>query len=219
MLKDVFKNMKSAASDYNPVDPARFADPVATMASWKPAKSGSANFSTHRLVRLDEKTLEYRPTVVARAFGPVFCVAGIGIAALFWVLPQASPVVIPVGLAFFLVGGLIFLQATSPIRFDQVQGLFLKGRSRAGDAGRPGEMKNACRLSDIHALQLLRKIGRTPGDEHQASREFYAYELNLILQDSRRIHVMNYVDERKFREDVQLISRMLDVPVWDTVFG
>jgi hypothetical protein len=44
---------------------------------------------------------------------------------------------------------------------------------------------------------------------------YYSYELNLVLDDGRRINVIDHGNLDRLRSDAQPLSRFLDKPVWD----
>ena len=44
---------------------------------------------------------------------------------------------------------------------------------------------------------------------------YYSYELNLVLNDGRRINVVDHGDLKRLRSDVKTLSQFLDKPVWD----
>ena len=66
-------------------------------------------------------------------------------------------------------------------------------------------------LSEIHALQLLSK------DRSDAEHSYHSYELNLVLEDGKRINVVDHGDETQIRTDAQALSRFLGKPVWDGI--
>ncbi|WP_250656959.1 hypothetical protein [Alkalimarinus coralli] len=75
------------------------------------------------------------------------------------------------------------------------------------------KQKDAVRLADIQALQLLSE--RCTSSGNGSRRSYYSYELNLILNDGKRINVMDHGNKAALVEDAKVISIFLDVPVWD----
>ncbi len=118
---------------------------------------------------------------------------------------------IPVGLAFLLVSLLLFYVVIKPIVFDKCSGLYWKGRTRHGLPPKPGELKQSALLSEVHALQLIPEWVR--GSENS----YYSYELNLVLNDCRRLNVVDHGGRRCIREDAEFLAQFLDVPVWDAI--
>ena len=82
---------------------------------------------------------------------------------------------------------------------------------RAGMSGgrfRPLSDDDVARIHHA-ALQLL--------SEHVSGNDssYYSYELNLVLEDGRRLSVVDHGDCEQLREDAQLLSQLLGKPVWD----
>ena len=72
-----------------------------------------------------------------------------------------------------------------------------------------------CRTSDVYAIQLLSECVLTSG----LPAPYYSHELNLVLKDCSRINVTDYAMKDIIRHDARLLSRYLDVPVWDAARG
>jgi hypothetical protein len=82
--------------------------------------------------------------------------------------------------------------------FDKKQGVFFKGRRPKKE-----NKKAFARLEDIHAIQLL---------ENRSGAE-----LNLVLNDGSRIYVITHRSKRQIRIDGDLLSKFLNIPVWDAI--
>ena len=72
-----------------------------------------------------------------------------------------------------------------------------------------------CRTSDVYAIQLLSECVLTS----ESPAPYYSHELNLVLKDCSRINVTDHAMEDIIRHDARLLSRYLDVPVWDAARG
>ena len=72
--------------------------------------------------------------------------------------------------------------------------------------------KAACsaKFDDIHAIQLLPKkmIGKN---------QHYRFELNIVLKNSNRVHVVDYSGTRGIDTDAKALSLFLGKPVWDAI--
>ena len=44
---------------------------------------------------------------------------------------------------------------------------------------------------------------------------YYSYEMNLVLNDGKRLNVVDHGNQAKLREDAQTLATFLNVPVWD----
>jgi hypothetical protein len=65
-------------------------------------------------------------------------------------------------------------------------------------------------LRGVHAVQLLRELC-----EDGEGRSFHSYELNLILRDGDRVHVIDHRSLDAMLELAQKTARFLGVPLWD----
>jgi hypothetical protein len=75
-------------------------------------------------------------------------------------------------------------------------------------------VKEHCRLSDIHAIQLLQEYVSTSSSSGSSSR-YYSYELNLVLKDGNRLNVVDHGKLSLIRTDAEQLGQFLNVPVWD----
>ncbi|MCW5203649.1 MAG: hypothetical protein QTN59_09430 [Candidatus Electrothrix communis] len=201
------------------VDPARFHDPVALETIWLPVKSKGTTRKTHKLKKINSDRLEFRATV-GEALRYLLLVA-VGIALLFFLLGpdfatgQVSlnrDLLIPM-LIYALPlywGGRLLYHNTTPLVFDRQKRLFWKGR-KTPESDLHGEFSKPCvRLNKIHALQLIRKYV-TNWRFHSS----FSYELNLVLQDGSRIHVVPGGKRSHLREDAIFLAHFLHIPLWD----
>jgi hypothetical protein len=116
------------------------------------------------------------------------------------------------GLAFTTGGACMLYFGTAPIVFDRRRGFFWKGRKNPDHVFDKGTLKHFAELEQIHALQLISKLVRNSGSE---DGPFLCYELNLVLEDGKRINVLNQGNQDRLREDADTLAAFLDKPVWD----
>jgi hypothetical protein len=157
----------------------------------------------------------------AKLFYLAFFFAGIGIiigisfSILSKGLSNFNPkelIAILVGIVFAAIGGALFNFGTKPIVFDKHSGHFWKGRKSPDQVMNIDSIKSLAPLHDIYALQLISEFCRGSGKN---SSSYYSYELNLILNDSERINVVDHGKHAKIREDGQTLARFLNKPLWD----
>lgn len=189
-----------------PIDPSRFADPVALITAWEPGSDG-ASFRTHKLVRVNPNKIAFKMTGQLIALFSVLPVSGIFL-LLYTFSGHLSLLPLGLGLGFVLFGGYLLFYKTDPIVFDKSIGLFIKGRKKRDKSPDPDNPKDIVDLDSIHALQLLSKY--VPG-----KKPYYCHELNLVLRNGKRVRVVSHADKEKFIEDVRLLSEFLGKPVWD----
>ncbi len=199
-------------------DPARFGDPVAMQTEWTPIKRGGTNFRTHTVAQTGMARFEFRASAGAYLFYLVFLVAGlavaIGIPASEYFkgdFAVGAKLVLPLvfGLVFASIGGGMLYFGTLPIIFDKGRGFYWKGRTAPYQLANPAVHKNAARLSDIHALQLISELCRAKNSN------YYSYELNLVLENGRRLNVVDHGNLEKIRTDTAALARFLGKPAWD----
>ncbi len=218
MFKKLLWKLKSLAYNRELFNPTSFDDPVAKQTSWYPLKGGGTNICTHRLKRISANRVEFRAALIAIFFYMLFFVVGSGvmIGSLVSFFSRSSfsfnaEIIIPllIGLVFATIGGCMLYFGTRPIVFDNVRGVFWKGRKEPGVIFDRRNQKNFTGLEVVHALQIISEYCR--GNKSS----YYSYELNLVLKDGKRINVVDHGSIRKLREDAEILSKFLGIPVWD----
>ena len=199
-------------------DPSGFDDPVALETEWVPAASGGASFRTHRLVQPSSYRIEFAATFGAKAFYLLFFLVGSGL-LFFFLNPiriaqtgfanQDTLVPILVGAVFAIVGACLYWFGTVPRVFDQRLAAFWRGRKEPTPMDLVARGNPSAPLSSIHALQLLSEY--ISGSKNS----YHSYELNLVLNDGRRINVVDHGNLKRLRSDAKTLSQFLDKPVWD----
>ena len=198
------------------VNLSEFKDPIAEKTKWKPAKSGGTNFRTHKLFSPTPYRAEFKPSIGAKIIYIFLCLIGLTtiIGFLFTSFKGGKfdpefifPIII--GLIFIIIGGGLFYSGSKPIVFDKMSGYFWKGNQDPKQIMDKSKIKHYCKLSDIHALQIISENCR--GDKSS----FYSYELNLVLINAKRINIIDHGNLKKLREDAEILSQFLGKPVWD----
>lgn len=108
----------------------------------------------------------------------------------------------------FLLGIITMIFSSRHIVFDRRIGFYHKGFKPLGDSY-PREGKNCARLNNIHAVQVISEIIRSKNSRYRS------YELNLVLNDGKRINVIDHANQEAVRKDAALVSKFLEIPVWD----
>ncbi len=216
-LKEKFETMVEQAKKAHAerADVSRFNHPLAEQIEWHPLKGGGSNFCTHRLDDSQNDLLVFKATRGAKLFIGIFGFAGLLGLAIPLAIYFTQDTEWFLLLFAFLFGG-IFLGAsylmyhfmTMPRVFDRFYGHYYKGRKK------PNEMdvnsKNPLiDCNDIVALQIIREYIRSD------KSRYYSYELNLVLRDGERINVVDHGKIQALREDAEILSTHLGVPVWD----
>ena len=207
------------------VDPSMFDDPVAMQTDWTPAKFGGAHFGTHKLVESNPDRLEFRASIWAKLYYIFFLGMEIAVVVLivfFGLLSLGSYtdwypadwghiITIGAGVACTIVGACMYYFGTAPIVFDRRRGFFWKGRKHPDHVFDKGTLKHFAKLEKVYALQIISELvgGQTKG--HQS---YTSYELNLVLEDGKRITVIDHGNKDRLRKDADTLAAFLDKPVW-----
>lgn len=221
-----------------------FSDPLASQTAWGQLSNSNLKFRSRKLITIDARRVAVKPT--ARTIGLVllFLVVLLGPALHHAVsspsfdslshLPKAvvmarAGVPLAVGGIFVFLAGLVAYSMRPLLLtavFDKKRGRFWN----VWEGNRPRLMPSARSglLTDIHALQLLgeylplrRRYHSRPrgGRTSSVSGGFYRYELNLVLKDATRLHVMAHGDEKSLREDAENLASFLGKPLWAVTPG
>ena len=215
-FKNAINNLKK---NYKPFDPATLNDDIAIKTQWTPAKRGGSNFKTHDIVKTSPYRLEIRPGKMTLLFPVIFILAGLAPAVAFLFLNDTgqplTTTVIPIiiGIIFLGVGLAFFYFMRTPHFFDKSVGYYWKGKKESNLAH---EAKINCRLSEIHALQIISEYIRNRSNTG-SGRSYHSYEINLVLKNGDRINVLDHGARNKLFQQAEELSQFLNVPVWNAV--
>jgi hypothetical protein len=121
----------------------------------------------------------------------------------------AAQTAIMAGLVLAGYGAFRLGRATSPIVFDANRGEFWSGRRAPSEATNVRDLKQYTRLNRVHALQLVSKSC------YDGYGGYASHEINLILDDATRLHLVDYRDRTRAREDGATLAAFLARPLWD----
>jgi hypothetical protein len=220
MLKQLLKKLSALCAKKSPFDPAVLNDPAALRTGWNPVCNGGANFQTHRLIAVHPYRMEFRPTAGLLIFGAFFVFMGAcafivpaGFAVKSRALSAGLIAIMPmgIGLVFMLIGVALIRNGIAPIIIDKEEKTVWKGRKSPREVFNVSELKVYAEIKNIHALQLI--------SEHcSGSKSSYtSYELNLVLEDSRRINLVDHGNRKKLIADAQIVAEFLGVPLWNAL--
>ena len=191
---DIAREKDIARTQEKKIDPSTFNDTVANKTSWEPISTSATNFNTRKLSKKNEDCISFVPTYSLILFCSFFIVMGLTLNNDFGLLSAGS---------IFIFGGSVMLfMGFSPIVFDKKESVFFKGR---------GLFKKRIYFSDIYSLQLL--LACTDSDNGY----YWNPQLNIILKDGKRQHVVSWNDKVQGSIDAEEIARMVGVKLWNTV--
>jgi hypothetical protein len=188
----------------NSFDPSIFGDAVAMKTQWLPVKEGGSNFNAYKMIMIDNNRIEFKASLKG-VISFILMIIVIFTVEIRNMKELGIPVVIFIILIFHAIH-----YSINEIVFDKNQMLFWKGVIECNCYIDNHKMKSA-RIGDIHAIQLLWK--EVEGDDDI----WDSYELNIVLEDSRRIHVVSYAKKDNVRQDASVLARFLDKPLWDAI--
>ena len=201
-----------------PFNPSVFEDDLAQKVQWTPNKKGGTNITTHYAEITAEHRLIFKTTSSIKIFMGVFLVTGIiasiiGITIIFYTQSFEGEKLVPIGIgtAFILAYFVISRNINIPRVFDKNVSFFWIGYKGPHETNNPKKVKSFGSLADIHAIQLISE--HVSGDKSS----YYSFELNLVLENGKRVNITDHGGLKRIREDAHLLSVFLNVPVWDAI--
>lgn len=178
-------------------------------------RSGGANFETHVLHEEKNGNLRFSPTIQLSLFTVLFSAVPFGfiIYAIYQYLKTGSIALIIENIVFSFVIIIFFGVAFKmlydyfkPNVFNIKRNVFQKGYKTT-----PSRLKgNTVKFSDIVAIQIL---GETVINKEE-NTSFNSFELNLVLINKRRIHIIDHNNLEGILDDAERISQLLNIPIW-----
>ncbi|WP_176012492.1 hypothetical protein [Victivallis sp. Marseille-Q1083] len=189
-------------------------DPAARQTAWQAVKSGSGgNFCTHRLKRVKPSQLEFKISPAALLFGGLPVLIGLFFGVLWgYYLCNSSDwlSLLPLFFSLFIIALGLFLLwlEMRPIVFDAEAKQYWADRRRQPAASRECHRDRAA-FETIRALQILPKF------ISNSRNAYYSYELNLVLNNGRRLNIVDHGRLKPLRQDAAALATFLAVPLWD----
>ena len=71
-------------------------------------------------------------------------------------------------------------------------------------------------LDKVHAIQILSERTTTNYTSPIYNKYIYlSYEMNSVSKDSSRVNVLDHDKRTQVRDNINLLSGLLGVPIWD----
>ena len=182
--------------------------------SFEPVKKGGTNFTARRLKTLPDGTLVFCPTLLNWFVSSIFILFTIPFLFPFFTLrtmPElgARLFLIFILLFFWGVGFFLLRHLLLKPRFDFERRAYFRSITapRYGDSGE--RKKDYTPFSQIIGLQLLTEECRGS----KGSR-FLSHELNLVLEDGKRINIIDHGGWENIKKDAEELAEKLDLPLW-----
>ena len=195
-------------------------DEIAMKTDWEPVGAGNVKFRHTRILKkISPRRIEFNTRIASLSLPTLFMViGGATILAIIYVGRRQNIHLqyggIPLGSALFLYGLYLFRCWTIPSIFDLNLGYYWKSRNKIAPIDMR-DIRDRCRLKDIHAIQLLEEFCRSSSRDGNL---YHNFELNLILKDGRRLNIMVHKNQSLIRSDAQTLARFINVPVWDATW-
>jgi len=205
-------------------DPATIGDPIALKTEWTPLETSGSNFCTHKMVSISPTRVEFKSTLGLKLFSLLFIFVGCSVVGYFFYENYpfdfseftAKSYLTPLAGIVFAAAGFWFLHFSMLlIVFDRNENIFWKDRARARwviyEFFNEGSQLNSCTLHDIHALQIISEFCRS------SKNSYFSYELNIVMNDGRRINVVDHGNKEQLKRDANALSNFLNKPVWSAL--
>jgi len=175
--------------------------------SWQPIKNNGIPL-TNMILTSIEGTLELRLDILSRFL--YFSLILLGSLLLFYATIALLSYhfldtlwSITLGFLFTGIGIYTFSKQALPHKFDKEKNLYFKQNENL-------ERENETPLHYIHALQIISYTQENKGKEEEKS------ELNLVLQNGKRVYVCSYNKEEytRVKQDSQKIAQYINKPIW-----
>ena len=179
--------------------------PIAEQVSWQPIQKNGTPF-THMILESTEGTLEFHLNTLSRFFYFSFIILGVllmiyaTIELLSYNFQSTLWSILP-GFILTGVGIYMFSKQAVPRIFDKEKNLYFKENENL-------QREDETPLSAIHALQVI---------SYNQNKEDKQAELNLILNNGKRVYVCSYDSNEyeRVRKDTEKISKYINKPVWN----
>lgn len=194
---------------------ANIADPFAKEIEWSPLVRGGAGFSTHTLVFNPLGNLEFVGSKSLKLFSGIFIGMGLLFDIIVFMSMVSTGVIEPSSIALLLIpsvfviaGFFMYRNFSRPLVFDKQSGYFYKGKPKMAFGLIDPNDKNTFPLSSIYAIQVIREQVRTKNSSYPS------YEINLVLDDKRRVNVVDHGYFDGIKKDSAELGAYLRVPIW-----
>ena len=218
LLDGLQRKVGAVSGPVRDFDPGLFDDPLAMRVDWTPMARGGANMRTHQGGLVGGQLYQFSPTLIARIFPMIFVVGGLVCGAL--ILRSGAEALteqlhnpgwlamLPIPPVFVGVGLFMARSMMRSAHFDRQAGWYWRGGGRPRASDPTGGER--CRLSEIHALQLVPESVRSNEGGHYTS-----WELNLVLEDGSRRNVVDHAGYDSLAREAAELAEFLDVPLWN----
>lgn len=177
-----------------------------------PMYQNALNFKNHKLLKVNEKILQYKITGNTEYLPIGLIVFGIVFGLLSVILAKYTESTLLTSL-FYIIISIILIMAgliaknllTIKISFDKTVGYFYIGDEKVVE---DFNYRNSyyAHLKNIYGLQILKlKMGKSST----------LYEFNVILNSGDRIHIIKKANYKELLNELKILSNFLSVKIYD----
>jgi hypothetical protein len=198
-------------------------DEVINKTEWTPLVNGGQSNKSHRIVEINDERIAFKISFSSIFFYSLFIIAGlIAIVAIVFgpalgLQGSVNHPVLGLGMGVLFIGVGIFLlyRGSKQIQFDSRLKAMWHGKVDPDKIINKGSISHYTSLKKLHAIQVIQEF--IEGDLHDNGkrRSFYSYELNLIMDDGRRVNVLDHGNKKAIFNQAQAIAELFNIPLWD----
>ncbi len=174
--------------------------------SWKPLVGGWANFKTRRLIQWKNNMIYIKSTIKNLIFDSIFIIIGLWVIFFLLNYNKDESLKLPLLLfsCVFILWWLLVLLKDLRVWYtlDLNQKIIYKSL-----------WWKKTNLNQVCAIQILWEdcIIRKKDD---FDKTYTSYEINLIFKNNSRINLMDYGNKKSIYENAQILSALLNIPIW-----
>lgn len=191
---------------------------------WEPIANEASNFKSAKLVEEASGMITITATNHSFLFDAIFAVLGgiIALSSIAILLLLADFLklfaIIPAIIAFFFLRNSVSPSTKKKVCFSKKEALFWMDDIENKMALQHQLVNGKLPFSAIYGVQLLQVHHFTSLLSPAASsRNYYSYELNLILTDGQRINVMTHGAKAEMIIEAKILARYLSKKIWHRV--
>ncbi len=179
----------------NSFDPSIFGDAVAMQTQWTPILNTEGNLNIYKITTVNNDYIKFK-----RSIWILVCFLALSLFLLGTMILTGYNI-------FAFVFFIILICVTFVYLNDYV--VF---RKNGAEFYKLTKWKDAhIDINNIHALQLV--YNDTIDEDHDLDN----YELNIVLNSSKRINTVCYRNINKLRKDAAILAKFLNKPLWDAI--
>lgn len=211
-LNSNFRRLENRiTSHYN--NPKQIEDPLALEVDWKPINYGGHSGIKLSNLIVKSNSLIIKPSIIVKNICKILIFLGLIIPFLIFKKNQSdldfkfilSEQFLLTLISFIpLIVGIVFYKYISKeIVIDKIRGITWK----YSKIEMYKHINIPIQKDKILAIQILKeRLNRS-----------YTYELNLVLKNLERVHLVQYSNLKRLQKDAEIIGKYLNVTIWDGV--